>query len=118
MVDQTADLFGTAFQPEQSPRNFLCRNADISPNASSIPKYDGKWWEWQANRAIGGLLVPKPLLKKLVAPFTQPTSFGPVLKESLRGKASEEIAQTFDVNPVVARIRLQEIYPMENQPTL
>ncbi len=24
--------------------------------------YDGRWWEWQANRAIGGLLLPKNLV--------------------------------------------------------
>ena len=119
MADQTADLFGQNPSAPTPPKNFLCRNTDISPSAAtSIPKYDGKWWEWQANRAIGGLLLPKPLVRKLVAHFTENTSFGPSLKESLRSTAEREIAKTFEVNPVVARIRLQEIHPKENHPTL
>jgi len=119
MADQTTDLFGHKSSAPAVPKTFLCRNTDISPSAgTSIPKYDGKWWEWQANRAIGGLLLPKPLVRKLAAQFTEQTSFGPALKESLRSKAERETAQTFDVNPVVARIRLQEIYPKENHPTL
>ena len=113
IAEQTPDLFGSAILRNDRPRNFLCRSEDVLPGALEIPKYDGKWWEWQANRAIGGLLLPKSLVAKLLVPFTEETPFGPVLKESKRSEAENELAETFDVNPIVARIRLQEIYPKE-----
>jgi hypothetical protein len=113
IVEQTGDLFGRRDSASARPTNFLCRSNDISPEASAIPKYDGKWWEWQANRAIGGLLLPRSLVKNLTEPMTEQTSFGKALKESLRAKAVREVAETFEVNPVVARIRLQEIFPVE-----
>jgi len=96
----------------------MCRNSDISPVASAAPKYDGKWWEWQANRAIGGLLLPRPLVRRLVSLFTEQTRFGPALKESLRTTAEQEVAKTFDVNPAVARIRRQEMFPKEENTIL
>jgi hypothetical protein len=113
IAEQTGDLFTRHNPAPNTPRNFLCRNSDISPTAVAIPKYDGQWWEWQANRAIGGLLLPKPLVRRLVDQFTEKTEFGSLLKETLRTKAEAEVAETFEVNPVVARIRLQEIFPPE-----
>ena len=117
IADQTVDLFSHS-SGVHSPRNFLCRNSDISPGATETPKYDGRWWEWQANRAIGGLLLPRPNMRKLVASYLEETAFGQRLKESQRAKAEKEIAETFDVNPVVARIRLEEMFPREKQPSL
>jgi len=74
----------------------MCRSNEISPAATAIiPKYDGKWWEWQANRAISGLLLPKPLVAKLVEQFTEQNQFGSILKESLRATAENEVAKTF-----------------------
>jgi hypothetical protein len=114
IADQTADLFNYPSE-NQRPRNFLCRSSDISPSATAIPKYDGRWWEWQANRAIGGLLLPRPNVRKLVVSYLEETTFGQSLKESQRAKAEREIAEIFDVNSVVARIRLEEMFPREKQ---
>jgi hypothetical protein len=113
IVEQTGDLFGQQDAAPARPTNFMCRSTDIIPEASSSPKYDGQWWEWQANRAIGGLLLPKALVIESVSPFTEQSAFGRALKENLRSKAEKEVAATFEVNPVVARIRLQEIFPTE-----
>jgi hypothetical protein len=118
IADQTVDLFGRNAE-DQRPRKFLCRSPDISPGATAtIPRYDGKWWEWQANRAIGGLLLPRPVVRKLIDPYLKETAFGKTLLESKRSEAEKEVGSVFDVNPVVARIRLQEMFPKENQPTL
>ena len=117
IADQTADLFGHS-PADQRPRNFLCRSTDISPSPGATSKYDGRWWEWQANRAIGGLLLPRPTVRKLVAPYLEDSAFGPSLKESQRARAEKEIAETFDVNPVVARIRLEEMFPTEKTSVL
>lgn len=117
MADQTADMFGHS-SGDHRPRNFLCRSTDITPGAAATPKYDGRWWEWQANRAIGGLLLPRPTVRKLVTPYLEETAFGPRLKEALRAKAEKEVAETLDVNPVVARIRLEEMFSREKQASL
>lgn len=117
IADQTADLFGHS-PADQRPRNFLCRSTDISPSPGATSKYDGRWWEWQANRAIGGLLLPCPTVRKLVAPYLEDSAFGPSLRESQRARAEKEIAETFDVNPVVARIRLEEMFPTEKHLSL
>lgn len=118
MAEQTASLFGTSFEKEK-PKNFLCRNSDIVPGATGHqPRYDGQWWEWQANRAIGGLLLPKPLVLKLVEPLLETGEFGPMLSLGKRPKAESDISEVFDVNPVVARIRLQEMFPLDGQKDL
>ena len=111
MKDQTGDLFGESEKLTKTPPNFLCRNSDIGA-VGGIPKYNGQWWEWQANRAIGGLLLPKSLVAKVAAKFVTQGKFGPVLDDSQRTVLENEMAKTFDVNPIVARIRLAEMYPI------
>ena len=90
----------------------LCRDNDIRPGEGR-KQYDGRWWEWQANRAIGGFLLPKELVKQVVSPFVARSTMtkSPSLSSASRQKAEKEIAEIFDVNPVVARIRIQEFFP-------
>jgi hypothetical protein len=76
------------------------------------------WIEEEANRAIGGLLLPKPLVLKLVEPLLETGEFGKVLSAGKRPKAESDISEVFDVNPVVARIRLQEMFPLDGQKLL
>jgi hypothetical protein len=96
-------------------KRFLCRNNDIDPSATRSParQYDGRWWEWQANRAIGGFLLPKQMVRTAVAPFLTRTLVTGIasLPASARAKAEYDIATVFEVNPVVARIRLSEMFP-------
>lgn len=112
--DQSGNLFGTSFQATR-PKNFLCRSGDINPAVGRQPRYDGQWWEWQANRAIGGLLLPKPLVLQLISPLLDESDFGKTLNPAKRSKAELLVSDTFDVNPVVARIRIQEMFPVEGQ---
>lgn len=97
---------------EQRPR-ILCRQNDVA--AAKAKPYDGRWWEWQANRAIAGLLMPKRLVTKTVAPFLDTTKLMPDLPESQRESVARELAAIFDVNPAVARIRIEEMYPRTTQ---
>jgi hypothetical protein len=73
----------------------------------------GQWWELQANLAIGSLLMPRALVARASERFC--TAAGllglPIFREDQRGAAIRELAEVFDVNPVVARIRLIEIFP-------
>jgi len=97
----------------QADHKILCR--DVKEDEGQKRPYDGRWWEFQANRAMGGLLCPKALVHDALKPFMRPIgSLGAViLDESTRGDAIREIADVFDVNPVVARIRINEMFPTE-----
>jgi hypothetical protein len=117
MATKEQSLFGDFTDPK-GPR-VLCRDV---PNASAVYKsrYDGRWWEFQANRVIGGLLLPKQLvhvaLESLLETAGQLGS--KILRNGDREPGVKLLAETFDVNPVVARIRLQELYPASDEAQL
>jgi hypothetical protein len=82
--------------------------------------YRRQWWEIQANKAMSALLLPKQLVQLAVKPFL--TSSGLLGFETLAGdnrmNAIRELAEIFDVNPVVVRIRLGQMYPENGQLSL
>ncbi len=98
----------------------LCR--DVLGEAKTQRKYDGRWWEFQANRAMASLLMPRKLVVMAVSEFLTPTGgLGvPTLPEEKRESATRALADIFDVNPIVVRYRLEELYPAADtgQPTL
>jgi hypothetical protein len=94
----------------------LCRKSDINPAG----KYDGRWWEFQANCAVGGFLLPRRLVAKCVAGLTKTAGRlgGQTLDRPNRAVAENLVAETFDINPIVARIRLAALFPEDAQPEL
>lgn len=94
-------------------RRILCRDTDVKEAVGAQRGYDGRWWEWQANRAIGGLLLPRTLVQKAVADYLEhaPITGGATLRANARAAAVVHVADVFEVNPAVARIRLAEVYP-------
>lgn len=96
-----------------SDHKILCR--DVQGDERKNRPYDGRWWEFQANRAIGGLLCPKPLVQEALKPFVVPSgSLGAItLDEKRRDEAARALADIFDVNTIVAKIRIAELYPAE-----
>ncbi len=100
-------------EPIQKERRILCRDEDIAPEGGGVSWT--RWWEVQANKAIGGLLLPKALVALAVQPFAQPeTPFGGLLlNETLRDTAVKEVARCFDVSHAVARIRLEKLFPID-----
>jgi hypothetical protein len=92
-------------------RRILCRSEDILVDTQR--SYRGRWWEFQANQAIGSLLLPRPIMNPFLDQSgTEGDPSGtriltPAQRESLAKKA----AVTFDVNPIVARIRLDSLFP-------
>ncbi|TSC83237.1 MAG: hypothetical protein G01um101419_147 [Parcubacteria group bacterium Gr01-1014_19] len=89
----------------------LCRENESSDVLRT--GYDGKWWEYQANQAIGSLLLPSDLVEKSIAGLL--STGGPfelkVLDPSLRSRAIEILAEVFNVNPAAAKARLDLLYP-------
>ena len=92
----------------------LCR--DVQGDEQKASRYDGRWWEFQANRAMGGLLCPRPLVHEAMRPFL--VSAGllgvEVLDEKRREESVRTLADIFEVNPVVARIRVNELFPAQS----
>ena len=101
-------LFGS--DPDVSAAKVLCRDGD----RQSRQAYDGRWWELQANKAIGSLLLPRPVLMAVLDAFlTYPDGRGGrTVPEALREDAARALADAFDVNPAVSRIRLSSLYPV------
>ena len=101
------------FNNEQpSEPKILCR--DVVGTSSGPSRYDGKWWEYQANKAMVALLLPKPLVQKLIRNFLEVRGLlgGEVLNDEKRELAIRKVSEIFDVNPKVARFRLEEMYPL------
>ena len=96
-------------------RRILCRDSDVKENAGSRGQKQ-RWWEWQANRAIGGLLLPSGLVRKCVEEFLEESvvTESKSLPLAARTKAEQLVSETFDVNPIVARIRLTELFPQQD----
>jgi hypothetical protein len=95
----------------KNQRRILCRSEDILVETQR--SYRGRWWEFQANQAIGSLLLPRLLVNAFLdqsgieVGSSGSRSLTPAQRESLAKKA----AVTFDVNPIVARIRLDSLFP-------
>ena len=103
---QTAPLLGDWSDPARP--TVLCREVDPVPLSS----HRGGWAEYQANQAIAGLQLPRPLVDEVLHQFTTTTAMG--LKKVDRAKteiAVRALSETFDVNPVVARIHLENLFP-------
>ena len=104
-------LFGDGLAKD-APK-ILCRDGGVSGVQSISAKPAYRWWEFQANQAMGSLLLPRALVEKALASILTPQGLLgiPVLPASQRDPAIRLLADTFDVNPVVARIRLEGLYP-------
>ena len=110
-----AELFASESNPalplqsnyDPGTRRILCRQADLD----RLPGrgYHGKWWEWQANQAIGGLLLPRPLVRQHLA-LPAGSERIRALPTADRETTEVEMANTFEVNEIVARIRLDTLF--------
>ena len=111
LVSGTLPLFADISDPN-APK-VLCR--DLGSDSGATRPYNGEWWEFQANMAMGQLLMPAPLVRKAAIPYLEAAgNLGVVMlpEESLEISA-RALAEVFDVNPVVARLRLEKIYKVE-----
>jgi hypothetical protein len=103
-------LFGDGLAAD-APK-ILCRDDGMS-GATTSKKGPSRWWEVQANMAMGSLLLPKQLVEKALSSMLVAQGFlgVPLLPPDRRDRAVRFLSDTFDVNPVVARIRLEAIFP-------
>lgn len=99
-------LFG---EEDCSSNQILCREV-VGDQTVHRPK--PSWSEYQANRAIGGLLLPRKHVMTALEPYLVSSGAlgGALLDPARRGDAERVLATVFDVNPIVARIRLDDLF--------
>jgi hypothetical protein len=108
MESNSADLLnGTV---GKNHRRILCRSEDILVDTQR--SYAGRWWEFQANQAIGSLLLPRLLMNAFLdqSGITPASVESRILTSAERDLLVKKAAVTFDVNPVVVRIRLDSLF--------
>jgi hypothetical protein len=112
LAKQSEGLFPKDDFIEPDVPKILCRDETST--------YDGKWWEYQANASIGPLLLPRHLVAEVVHPLLEPTGLLGIklLGNERRRDAERIVSNTFDVNPIAARIRLEQLFPNLTQKTL
>jgi hypothetical protein len=99
---------------DHTPR-ILCRGAtEGGAGMSSKPKVH--WSEFQANRAIGAFLMPRSLVDQALQEFcVEAGALGQrTLPADKRDAAIRALSNIFDVNPIVARLRIDEVFPQKN----
>jgi hypothetical protein len=105
------NLFGDFTEPERP--KVLCREGAVG---EVKPGYSGQWWEYQANRAIGAFLLPRQLACIALKPFMLTSAAGfESFDDSRRELAVRELVDIFDVNPAVARLRVDQLFPKSAQ---
>lgn len=111
---QAQSLFGDSINMDKP--KVLCRDMP-GVGTSGQMKYDGRWWEFQANSAIGALLLPKILVQKALDRLLVERGLlgAKVLEAARREEAVYTLCEAFDVNPMVAKIRLEEIFPVSEE---
>ena len=99
--------------PGQKQPVILCRSEDILVDTQR--SYAGRWWEFQANQAMGSLLLPTALINGfLKRSGIEPSSFASrVLTPTEREALIKKAAVIFDVNSIVVRIRLDSLFPQK-----
>jgi hypothetical protein len=107
-----ATLFGCGL--DQDNPKILCRNDAIQGiSGYKAVRYDGCWWEYQANLAIGPLLLPRSLVMLSLQSYLINSGVlgTPTFDRRHQESAVQLLAETFEVNPIVARIRLDSLFP-------
>jgi len=91
-------------------RQILCR--EVLGDKAQRAGQRSSWSEYQANRAIGGLLLPRSLVSIALKPYTVSTGRlgGSILDPVSISEAISLLSEKFDVNPIVAQYRIDDLY--------
>jgi hypothetical protein len=110
LQQSTQPLFGD-FSDPLKPK-VLCRDV-VAADGRPRSGYDGRWWEFQANSAMGSLLLPRPLVEQVLEPFlvVQGSFEAKGIDNARRTQAAKHLSDIFDTNPIVAKFRLDRLYP-------
>lgn len=105
---ETGDLFPAAGNSVTAEvPSVLCRQIAVDQ-----PGYQGEWWEYQANRCMAELLLPRRLFEKELATALNACSYSSIedaARERDSGAITTALADEFDVSLTMVIYRLQEL---------
>lgn len=110
--DVQLKLFGEAKSTDSST---ICRgDFEATLRAGA---YTGDWKEYQANMVIGPILLPRKLVAQALENLLNASRLSGVagLHHNRREQAVLQLSELFDVNPIVAKFRIDELYPNSAQ---
>ena len=99
-------LFGDEPTEPEKPA-ILCRESSLSTFG-----YQGEWWEFQANRCMASLLLPKHILISRVKALLEVFGISDFPQAQQKGMDEEfirSLSNTFDVSWQAVLMRLQEL---------
>ena len=100
----------------ENQRRILCRSEDILVETQQVvPR--SMIGGFQANQAIGSLLLPRLLVNAFLdqSGIEVDSSETGILTPAQRESLAKKAAVIFDVNPIVARIRLDSLSPLKGK---
>jgi hypothetical protein len=100
---QTPSLFG---EPHE-PRAVMCRQEHVEAQGGQPP-----WWEYQANRGMSCLLLPREFLLPVLAEALRSRGFADMREVLRAGRAEvvlQDVTQVFDVSFEMLLYRVQEL---------
>ena len=108
---KTLSLFNDA--PVARTPRILCRHETVEALApSASPRYDGQWWEYQANRGMACLLLPRRMLADQVRDICatrKHASIEVAVRDGDGELVVRRLSEVFDVNPKMLFYRLQDL---------
>jgi hypothetical protein len=119
-------LHTSLFQQETSSLPLFDGSSDVTAekilcrDEPDSGRYGGRWWEYQANQMMSALLLPRPLVLKALEEFVvrRGVMATPSLPAERHHQAKMVLAETFDVNPIVSQIRIQQLFPAAHEDQL
>lgn len=117
-LHEGARRFGGEFDAQE--QRVLCRDNFVEAGGTSSGGYDGRWWEFQANQIMGALLLPKTLVLDALDGLLDTGGLmgRRRLDPTNRQRANVLLSAMFDVNPVVAQRRTEQLFPAKDSAQL
>lgn len=112
---KSKNIFG---ESHDETSRVMCRNVQGTEKRGKV--YNGEWWEHQANLMMSALLLPRTLMHKAITPYLKSEGIlgGLKIDPAKKTQAIKNLAQVFDVNPIVVEIRLEQLFPLTDSPQL
>jgi hypothetical protein len=100
------------FDENITTNSHMCHN--IAGQDAGCNNYKGQWWEHQANLAMGALLLPEKLARTVINKVIGGGLLGHTDLSEVNTRATvNELSRVFNVNPIVAKIRMKQLMKLD-----
>jgi Zn-dependent peptidase ImmA (M78 family) len=103
----TLSLFDNADKEQERPNSILCRESSVFHN-----RYNGEWWEYQANRCMAALMLPRDLLREQINELLALLGcslFEEAIQANLARNVVHKLTHQFDVSREAILYRLKDL---------